>query len=294
MRTALSRFSPFSQDQTPIWNEFCYNCNFSLRAKPCPARGQSLSVIREQKEPQSHGPALAKDVSGGETKLLSDAELPPWCVWKKMQKSLLFLHHATPPPCICCRVIRSRWEVNSFCFLSLSLLLLQFASIFISCLLLFQTEVNWPRERIEGYLEIPELKTRSLAPLHHHQGLLSIWESNSWPCSRWGVFIAETVPGVLSCLLPTTGKQRFAPWKEFQWLQSPLDQHFVSLPNNFHFLMYKMSNFCSRFPSLNPGENSMLLSDQFLPIKSRPCFHFWPHHHFAGWPPLPSPPLTQG
>lgn len=33
MKTALTRFFPFSQDQTPMWNEFCYNCNITLQAK---------------------------------------------------------------------------------------------------------------------------------------------------------------------------------------------------------------------------------------------------------------------
>lgn len=136
MRTALTRFFPFSQDQTPIWNEFCYNCNFSLQAKRCPARGQSLSVIREHKSPQSRGPALPSPSLG--------------CVWLvkpnswETQSSHLgafrgrkaFCSCTIPLPLLlllpafCCRVICSRWEVNTFCFLSLSLLLLQFTSIF--------------------------------------------------------------------------------------------------------------------------------------------------------------------
>lgn len=192
MRTVFTRFFPFSQDQTPIWNEFWYDCNISLQAKCWPAiAGHSLPVTREQKISQTSGQAfpnpsavrvcLVKPKPWETSSCSTSPELPPWCTGFWDRKAFCSQHTGgttacptTPPPplCVllplCCRIIHSRWEVNMLCFLFLLLLcclLVQFTLTSISYSLLLQTEVSWP---------------------------FSVQKSNSCPCSKWrAVFIAE-------------------------------------------------------------------------------------------------------
>lgn len=113
MRTVLTRFFPFSQDQKPIWNEFWYNCNISLQAKRWPAMaGHSLSVVREENISQLCGPAFTEPFHSvhlsGVTKALRQraaAELPPWCMPFWARKAFCCQHAGcitscptTPPP----------------------------------------------------------------------------------------------------------------------------------------------------------------------------------------------------
>lgn len=206
MRTVLTRFFPFSQDQTPMWNEFWYHCNITLRAKRCPAiAGHGLSVIREQKISwASLSKAFRSRCLSGETEAPRNTKLQHEHRSSTSghlilrQKRFLWL-----PPLLlllaafCCRIICSRSEAKTLCFLVPSLL---------GCLLL-----QFP---------LSSLSSTSL-PLH----IEADWPfcaqiSNSWPYTKWRVvFIAwgliyiwvwglrwGTAHQALSCLLPATVK----------------------------------------------------------------------------------------
>lgn len=167
MRTVLTRFFPFSQDQTPIWNEFLYNCNISLQAKRWPAiAGHSLSVIREQKISQTCGPAfpnpaiacvcLPKPKPWDTESRSASTELPPWRAAFPDRKAFCSRHAgctaacptAPPPPHrlllpLCCRIICSRWEVNTLCFLFLSLLCCLFLQFILTLPFLLPSSFKW-------------------------------------------------------------------------------------------------------------------------------------------------------
>lgn len=133
MRTVLTRFFPFSQDQTPIWNEFWSDGNTGLEAKCWEAIARhSPGGIREQKlvsQPfRTHIVHLF-----GEIKALRvmSTELPPWCAAFRDRTAFC----SWPPlllllQTLCCRIICSRWEVNTLCFLFFSTFVLPGAAIY--------------------------------------------------------------------------------------------------------------------------------------------------------------------
>ena len=294
MRTVLTRFFPFSQDQTPIWNEFWYNCSISLQAKRRPAMaGHSLSVIREWKICQTCGPAfpnpsivrlcLVKPKPWETQSCSVSTELPPRCTAFRNRKGFCSRHAGctaacptTPPPhCVllplCCRIICSRWEVNTLCFLFLSLLrclLLQFILTSTASFLL-QLEVNWP---------------------------FSVQQSHSWPCFKCrAVVIAvledwdgkQFIGCYLACYQPLLNKD-FLPWKAMERIPVTSDIFGSGLlfpykiTSSFRYsLISKMTNFQKSLSILYPGENaavwpiSLHQEETLVPILTALSFCGW-------------------